>query len=436
MRIMTFWFGALFAICSSALHAQDVAGDWQGAIKAGTRELRLIVHVEKGDGGTWTATLASIDQSPDRGATMRADSVTLQGSDIKFTVAALRGSYEGKIAADRNSMTGTWTQGLPLPLEFKRATPETAWKDPSPHSVQFVNADHDVKLEVLDWGGPSSGQGRTIVLLPGLGNTAHIFDEFAPKLTAQYHVYGITRRGFGASSAPVSGYSADRLGDDVLAVLDALKLSKPVLAGHSLGGEELSSVGSRHPEKVAGLIYLDAGYSYAFYDKSRGDMNIDLVDLEKKLAPLHAGKGPADPRPLIQELLDSVLPRFERDLRAQQETLNAMPPTLRALQASVPVPAVTQAIVMGMQKYTDIPVPILAIYAVPHDLGSAASTDAAARAAQEARDEETTGAQAKAFESGVPSARVVRIAHANHYVFRSNEADVLRELNAFVGGLK
>ena len=57
-------------------------------------------------------------------------------------------------------------------------------------------------------------------------------------------------------------YSADRLGDDVLAVLDALKLNRPVPAGHSLGGEELSSVGSRHPERVAGLIYLDAGYAY------------------------------------------------------------------------------------------------------------------------------------------------------------------------------
>lgn len=436
MRTKTLWIGAVFAMCGSALYAQDLAGDWQGALKAGTQELRLIVHIEKGDGGTWKAALASIDQSQDRGATMPADSVTLQGSDVKFTVAALRGSYEGKIAADGNSMAGTWTQGRPLPLELKRATPETAWKDPSPHSAQFVNVDQNVKLEVLDWGGPTSGQGRTMVLVPGLGNTAHVFDQFAPKLTAQYHVYGITRRGFGASSAPVSGYSADRLGDDVLAVLDALKINKPVLAGHSLGGEELSSVGSRHPEKVAGLIYLDAGYSYAFYDESRGDLNIDLMDLEKKLALLHAGKAPADSRPLIQELLETVLPRFERDLRERQATLKATPPAMLAAQASVQVPAVTQAIVMGVQKYTNIPVPILAIYAVPHDMGPAAGTDAAARAAQEARDEETTGAQAKAFESGLPSARVVRIPHANHYVFRSNEADVLREMSAFVGGLK
>ena len=88
----------------------------------------------------------------------------------------------------------------------------------------------------------------------------------------------------------------------------------------------------------------------------------------------------------------------------------------------------------GMQKYTDIRVPALAIYAVPHATGQPYKDDAA-RVAAEARDEANTGAQATAFESGVPSARVVRLPHANHYVFFSNEADVLREMNAFLGTL-
>ena len=148
-------------------------------------------------------------------------------------------------------------------LAFAQET--AAWRDPSPHRVQFVDVDENVRLEVLDWG----GAGRPIVLLSGLGNTAHVFDDFAPKLTADYHVYGITRRGFGASSAPASGYAADRLGDDVLAILDSLKLTKPVLAGHSIAGEELSSVSSRHPDRVAGLVYLDASYQYAF-DNGKG----------------------------------------------------------------------------------------------------------------------------------------------------------------------
>ena len=42
---------------------------------------------------------------------------------------------------------------------------------------------------------------------------------------------------------------------------------------------------------------------------------------------------------------------------------------------------------------------------------------------------------AKAFEKGLPSAKVTWLAHADHFVFRSNEADVLREMNAFIAGL-
>jgi pimeloyl-ACP methyl ester carboxylesterase len=95
------------------------------------------------------------------------------------------------------------------------------------------------------------------------------FDSFAPEFASHFHVYGITRRGFGASSKPApddDNYSADRLGDDVLAVMSALKLERPILVGHSLAGEELSSIGSRYPEKVAALIYLDAGYGYALFE--------------------------------------------------------------------------------------------------------------------------------------------------------------------------
>jgi len=373
MRMITRWIVVALVLCGRASFAQDLAGDWQGALAVGTQQLRLVVHIDKGDGGTWKASLLSIDQSPDRGARLPADSVTVQGAAFKLVAGQLRATYEGTIAEDGNSIAGTWNQGVPLPLTLARATPATAWKDPSPHTISFVDADRDVKLEVLDWGGPSTG--RTLVLVPGLGNTAHIFDVLATKLTARYHVVGVTRRGFGDSSAPASGYGADRLGDDVLAVIDARKIGKPILAGHSLGGEELSSIGSRHPEKVAGLIYLDAAYSYAFY------------------AP---GIDPFPP-----------------------------PPT-------TPLPPIIQSIMTATQKYTSIPVPILAIYALPHDPGAAAP--AAVRAQMEANDVKAES-QAKAFETGVPTARVVRIARANHYVFVSNEADVLREMEAFIASL-
>ena len=420
---------ALILLPAITVLGQDLAGDWQGALQIGPQQLRLVLQISKAASG-WKATMYSIDQSTNP---IPVTSVSLEGAAVKFTVAAVRGSYDGKISADGNSMTGTWTQGSPLPLELRRATKETAWPiDSSSHSIQFVTVDRDVKLEVLDWG----GVGRPLVLLTGLGDNAHVYDRFAPKLTASYHVYGITRRGFGASSHPDSGYAADRLGDDVLAVLDALKLYRPVLAGHSIAGEELSSIGSRYPEKVAGMVYLDAGYAYAYYDRSRGDLRVDAADLKKELDRLSMASRPDDMEALIRELLETGLPGLERDLRQSQQALQAMPPAMRAIQQNAPPQGpVAQAILAGGQKYTRIPVPILAIYAVPHEFGPAIERDAAARAAFEAQDEKTTGVQAKAFESGVPTAHVVRIPRANHYVFRSNEADVLREMNAFIAGL-
>lgn len=111
------------------------------------------------------------------------------------------------------------------------------------------------------------------------------------------------------------------------------------------------------------------------------------------------------------------------------------PPAMLAAQESAFMSGVSQAIMAGQQKYTRMPLPILAIYAVPHDLGSLIGNDPAARAAFEAYDENRTEAQAKAFEIGLPSARVVRLRRADHYIFRSNEADVLREMKTFLATL-
>jgi hypothetical protein len=100
---------------------------------------------------------------------------------------------------------------------------------------------------------------------------------------------------------------------------------------------------------------------------------------------------------LIEELLAATLPGFERDLKEMQKNLTEAPPAL----ATPALPPISQAIMAGMQKYTDIRVPVLAIYAAPDATGQPFKDDAA-RVAAEARDEATTGAQAKAFESECP----------------------------------
>jgi non-heme chloroperoxidase len=407
---------------------QGIAGDWQGTV--GEKKRRLVVRIAAADDGGWKATFHPVDQTTQP---IPIDSVVLEGHSLKLAINAIQGAYEGTISADASSIAGTWTQGKSLPLELRRATKESAWlAAPTSCHVQFIEVETSVKLEVVDWG----GSGRPLVLLAGLGANAHTFDKFAARLTPSYHVYAITRRGFGASSVPRSGYSANRLGDDVLAVLAALNVNRPVLVGSSIGGQELSSVGSRYPDKVAGLVYLDAAYSYAYYDSTLGDLNIELIEVRRKLEELQS-KFLQDTRPLIQELLETDLPRVERVLRERQKDLQVTPAALLAAyaQAEAHVPPAIPAIHAGRQKYTHIPVPILAIYAHPPNFEDLPGGDPVERAAFEARTSVTTEAQAKAFEAGVPSARVVRLPHARHEVFSSNEEEVLREMNAFIGSL-
>jgi len=138
----------------------------------------------------------------------------------------------------------------------------SSWHDPSPHQVLLVTVQDNVKLEVLDWG----GSGRPIVLLAGSGNTAHVYDDFAPRLSGSYHVYGITRRGFGASTHAESGYSDQRLADDILQVLHSLQIVNPVLVGHSMAGAELTTLGSQHSDQLSGLVYLDALLDHGAHD--------------------------------------------------------------------------------------------------------------------------------------------------------------------------
>jgi len=268
---------ALLSVAS--LQAENISGNWQGTLGEGTDDkLRLLLRIDK-VGNAWAAMLFSIDQGSDWGAGQPLTSITLQGATLTFKVDAPDqrdvGAFEGTVNSRGASIKGSWIQGgYRQPITFNRATAKTVWKDPSAHSIRFVTVAAGVKLEVLDWG----GSGRPVLLLAGNGNTAHVFDALAGKLAASYHVYGLTRRGFGASSTPPSGYDANRLGDDVLEAMDALKLNKPVLVGHSIAGEELSSIGSRHFDKVAGLIYLDSGYSYAYYDSTLRDADLAGLD--------------------------------------------------------------------------------------------------------------------------------------------------------------
>jgi non-heme chloroperoxidase len=322
-------------------------------------------------------------------------------------------------------------------LFFGAAGAQGAGTDSTQSGVRFVTVDPDVRLEVKDWG----GKGRPVVLLAGLGGTLHSFDEFALRLTGKYHVYGITRRGYGVSSAPEpvgDRYAADRLGDDVLSVLDQLKIQSPILIGHSFAGEELSSIGSRFPGRVAGLVYLDAANRYAFSPVHRGDFRIDTLELRHELNASLDAISPVEARKAIDRLQE-MLPQFQADL-TEQKNLWATVPDISAKDYAEQVKdrstragQIEKAALDGERRYTDLKCPVLSIFALPHDHGL---PPGAKRDAVDAWEMQTFGPLADSFEAGVPAARVVRIAHAKHAVFESNGTEVVNEINLFIDGLK
>ena len=308
------------------------------------------------------------------------------------------------------------------------ATAQTAASpDKSSHKIQFVTVQPGVKLEVLDWG----GSGTPLLFLAGLGDTAHAFDDLAPKFTDRHHVYAITRRGFGVSSAPPvtdENYDADRLGDDVLAVIAALNLDRPVLAGHSLAGEELSSVGTRHPEKVAGLIYLDALFQYAFYNPAQPDLSMDTAEVRRDLDKMfEVQQSPAQWRELIARV-EAALPNLQKSLRETADQLDGAPePATPSVNS--PQDEVGNRIFTNTRRYGASNVPLLAILAMPRRCQPNCDKPFMQRIMAD------DAARAAYLEKRDPAAKVVRLAGASHYVWRSNEGDVLREMNMFMDSL-
>jgi len=345
--------------------------------------------------------------------------------EVKFSVSSWF-SIEGKMGSDGKRITGTWSAGVESgKVELRRASQDESWLTRS--TVHWATVAPKVSLEVIDWG----GSGPPLVFLSGLGNTAHVFDTFAPKFISEYHVYCITRRGYGASGSPAPdavNYSADQLGDDVLMVIDSLGLNKPVLVGHSIAGEELSSIGSRYPKIIAGLIYLDAGYPFALYSADTGDTRLDALEVQKQLSAYLAASFGADRRRIIADLL-SQLPRLQKGLQTDQKHDALYPDGPSPKQ---PDSQIRQAILNGERKYNEIEVPILAIFANPHNAANYfPHVSQENLAALGALDQARTAAQVKAFEK-LKSAKVVVLPNASHYVFSSNEQDVERAMKDFL----
>jgi uncharacterized protein len=109
--------GGIFFLMASLAAAQDITGDWKGTLAAGSGQLHLVLHITKSPNGALKATLDSIDQGANG---IPVSSVTLKDSKLNLGVEAVHGTYEGTVASDGQSISGTWTQSTALPLEFTR----------------------------------------------------------------------------------------------------------------------------------------------------------------------------------------------------------------------------------------------------------------------------------------------------------------------------
>jgi uncharacterized protein (TIGR03435 family) len=161
MKRLMLWMTALATFAGSALHAQNIIGTWQGSLKAGPQELRIAIKISLDD-DKLKAVMYSIDQG---GSPISASAFIKEGSTIKMTIAAINGSYEGKISADGNSIAGTWNQGAPLPLNLARATPATEWAIPEPPPPPKVMAADAIPVFEVATIKPSKPDARFSILV-------------------------------------------------------------------------------------------------------------------------------------------------------------------------------------------------------------------------------------------------------------------------------
>jgi hypothetical protein len=139
--VSAFWKSILLTIAIAASpsgvllaqSAQSITGTWQGTLKVGNKDLRVVVKISTTDKDALEAVVYSIDQNPQP---TPAREVTLQGETLRISVPptgiiTVAFTYEGKVSADGNSVEGTFTQApVRVPLKLARATGETTWPIP------------------------------------------------------------------------------------------------------------------------------------------------------------------------------------------------------------------------------------------------------------------------------------------------------------------
>lgn len=294
----------------------------------------------------------------------------------------------------------------------------------SAYQTKFVKGSTGNKLEVLDW----DGSGKPILFLPGLGASAHVFVDFAPKFTDHFHIYAMTRRGFGASEQTSNGYSIDTLAKDVLAVVNALHLDRVILIGHSMAGDEISKFASSYPDRVEKIVYLDAAHDrmnlmalYANMPPFPNPTTTDFASLpnfKSFIARVYSVSLPDD------ELKNTRV--FAKDGKYEKEVTPGYVPGM---------------IIQGLQhpNYKGIECPALAIYATPSSVAQLFPFYGTLDAENKKRADSSFASfvsfakeQEEIFKKAVKNKTIKEINGAHHYVFISNPVETEKFIRDFL----
>lgn len=344
---------------------------------------------------------------------MKSDSPIAGGSVLVLLCAA--------------AVVGCSAREAPRAEHGRHSASPAQWRDPSPHRVRRVGTEPGVALEVLDWG----GSGPPLVFLAGFGNTAHVFDGFAPRFTGAHRVVGITRRGFGASCCPPGGYDSATLARDIVAVLDSLGVARASFAAHSFGGSELNWLAVHAPDRVDRLVYIDAG--------------LDFAELYAEPAWV-GGRSPRPPLPDGYRDRPGDVARWLSVFAGPgypESEVRALHPVLA--DGTVGEARMADSVEPRLRRGTPraelrrIRAPVLAIYAVPRTAAEKypwlASMDAEERRAAERRfavEARILGRQRRRFRREVPGAAVVQIPGGRHYVFLTHPDAVAAAMARFL----
>lgn len=284
----------------------DIDGDWLGTLDTGMMKLRLVLHIVNTDQGL-TATM----DSPDQGANgIPVNSITRTGTEFKFEMKSIGGSYVGTISTDLSTINGTWTQmGKSWPmvlkplknkseLELKR--PQNPVK-PYPYREEEVSySNPTAKIQLAATLTIPSGKGPFPAVLLIAGSGPHDRDEslmghkpflvLADYLTRKgIVVLRADKRGVGKSGGDYSKAVMEDFASDAEAGVAYLKTRAEVnphkigLVGHSEGGIEAPMAAVKDPDVAFVVMMAGPGVP--------GD---EILDKQVVLIGLAAGKSQSE----------------------------------------------------------------------------------------------------------------------------------------------